>query len=86
MTETPFSGSPLARLVLFFVCMALAGSFIAGMHYAAVDLPAQKNIQAPQNAASSRSNCEICMHNCKVDPEYYNCTSICKDLECSGEL
>ena len=34
--------SPLARRVLFIVCLAIAGSFVAGVHYVAVDLPLQK--------------------------------------------
>jgi hypothetical protein len=34
--------SPLARLVLFMVCLSVAGSIIAGVHYFAVDLPQQK--------------------------------------------
>jgi archaellum component FlaG (FlaF/FlaG flagellin family) len=75
--------SPLARLVLFMVCLAIAGSILAGAHYYAVDLPQQKTLQAPENAESSNSNCEICRHNCLVDPDYYSCLSICNDLECS---
>ena len=41
--------SPLARLVLFMVCLAIAGSLLAGLHYFAVDLPAQKNLHPPKN-------------------------------------
>ncbi|PKL64709.1 MAG: hypothetical protein CVV32_06395 [Methanomicrobiales archaeon HGW-Methanomicrobiales-3] len=41
--------SPLARLVLFMVCLAIAGSAGAGVHYYAVDLPVQKNVQVPEN-------------------------------------
>lgn len=41
--------SPLARLVLFMVCLSVAGAFIAGAHYVAVDLPQQQNLQAPTN-------------------------------------
>lgn len=33
---------PLTRLVLFMICLAVAGSFIAGIHYGVVDLPEQK--------------------------------------------
>lgn len=42
--------SPLARLVLFVVCLAIAGSIVAGVHYYAVDLPAQNIIHPPANS------------------------------------
>jgi hypothetical protein len=44
MPDTP---SPLARLVLFMVCLAVTGSLLAGLHYAAVDRPAQLHAQYP---------------------------------------
>lgn len=43
--------SPLARLVLFMVCLSIAGSIVAGVHYVAVDLPEQQNVKAPANGA-----------------------------------
>jgi len=43
--------SPLARLVLFIVCLSIAGSFVAGVHYVAVDLPEQQNVKPPANGA-----------------------------------
>jgi len=49
MTNVPPARSPLACLVLFLVLLALAGSILAAVHYAAVDLPAQKAISAPHN-------------------------------------
>lgn len=39
------SRSPLARLILFMVCVSIAGSFVAGTHYVAVDLPQQKALE-----------------------------------------
>ena len=33
--------SPLARLVRFIICLAIAGSVVAGAHYFSVDLPYQ---------------------------------------------
>lgn len=76
--------SPFARLVLFMTCLAIAGSVVAGAHYYAVDLPAQKALQAPENAQYSETNCALCLHNCMFDPDRYLCESICRDLECSG--
>jgi hypothetical protein len=61
--------SPLARLVLFLVCLAIAGSLVAGTHYYAIDLPQQNSLQAPENAVSSTINCNICRHNCLADPD-----------------
>lgn len=49
MPETCEKRSPLARLVVFMVCLSIAGSVVAGVHYFAVDLPAQKVVQVPQN-------------------------------------
>jgi hypothetical protein len=49
--------SPLTRLVLFIVCLAIAGSIIAGAHYFTIDLPAQKNAQAPSNLFGFGGSC-----------------------------
>ncbi|NMB78285.1 MAG: hypothetical protein GYA23_04245 [Methanomicrobiales archaeon] len=81
-TESPHS--PLARLVLFMVCMAIAGSLVAGTHYYAIDLPQQKNVQTPENAENNNINCILCLHNCQVDSDPISCRTGCKDLECAG--
>lgn len=54
--------SPLARLVLFMVCLAIAGSALAVAHYAALDLPAQNSVQNPP--ANSESCTIIYSGNC----------------------
>jgi hypothetical protein len=41
--------SPIASLVLFMVCLSVAGAFLAGAHYYAVDLPQQQSVQVPEN-------------------------------------
>jgi len=86
MAETKASPSPLARLVLFICCLAIAASILAAAHYLVIDLPAQKNLPAPENAQYSNSNCDICRQNCKIDSDYFLCLSICQDLECSGTV
>ncbi len=43
--------SPLARLVLFMICLSIAGAFVAGVHYFAIDLPQQQKVQAPHNGS-----------------------------------
>jgi len=35
------------------VCLAIAGAFVAGVHYYAVDLPARQAISTPANWGSS---------------------------------
>ena len=53
MTKTQSKRSPLARLVLFIVCLAIAGSVVAGMHYEIIDRPAQETaLYAPANSES----------------------------------
>jgi len=51
--------SPLARLVLFIICIAIAGTFVAGAHYHTVELPAQQSLQAPTN--------DYCTNECYSD-------------------
>jgi hypothetical protein len=70
--------SPLARLVMFMICLAIAGSILAGAHYYAIDLPAQQAaLHAPANARISDSAYNTCMLNCLGDPLYYKCISMC---------
>jgi hypothetical protein len=53
MTPPPQEKSPLARLVLFMVCLSIAGSVFAGTHYLLVDRPAQEYAaHPPANDAS----------------------------------
>jgi hypothetical protein len=47
----PSERSPLARLVLFMVCLSVAGGAIAAVHYYAIDLPQQKALPAPENTS-----------------------------------
>ena len=64
------SHSPLASLVLCMVCLSVAGTCIAGVHYYAIDLPEQKNLQIPTNALMT------CSAYC--DAQYYACIPSCK--------
>jgi len=76
--------SPLARLVLFMTCLAIAGSIFSGVHYYAVDLPQQNALQAPENASGSTTSCATCVNNCKVSKDIFYCIAQC-DLVCSEE-
>jgi hypothetical protein len=75
MTSSQSIRSPLARLVLFMVCLSIAGSIIAGAHYYAVDLPQQNAITAPENSAGSSYFSE-CLDQCSRDRDfcYDGCT------------
>jgi len=77
---TGIQQSPLARLVLFMVCLAIAGSIISGAHYYAVDLPEQ-DAQAhlsPRNGPEFRSACKICTANCMGKPDEWHCLQTCQ--------
>lgn len=85
MSEPNASRSPLARLILFICCLAVAAGILAAAHYLVIDLPAQENLPpAPENAGCSTSACELCRINCKGDPDYNTCMEQCNTLVCSG--
>jgi hypothetical protein len=72
--------SPFARLVLFMVCLAIAGSCIAGAHYYTIDLPQQK-VTPPDNGPPMGYQCKICKANCADKTDIWNCLQEC-DLVC----
>jgi hypothetical protein len=80
MVDTHTAMSPLARLVLFMICLALAGSIVAGAHYYTVDLPQQKDAanHPPDNGANPGVKCTVCQSNCVGKTDYYTCLSECK--------
>jgi len=41
--------SPLARLVLFMVCLSVAGAVVSGVYTFAVEQPQQQSVTAPTN-------------------------------------
>ena len=56
MTAPQPAQSPLAQLVLFMVCLSIAGTIVSGIHYLAIDRPQQENVQAPNNYFCSLSS------------------------------
>jgi hypothetical protein len=63
------STSPLARLVLFMICLAIAGTLVAGIHYTFIDRPDQiAALQAPKNIGD---HCSICRE------DYASCNNAC---------
>ncbi|MCK9632540.1 MAG: hypothetical protein M0R30_12990 [Methanoregula sp.] len=55
---------PLARLVLFMVCLSVAGIVVAGAHYYAVDLPQQQAVTTPSNVWEYDNPCDLCIETC----------------------
>ncbi len=55
--------TPLARFILFMVCLSIIGSAIAGTYYYAVDLPQHQNVQAPANYEYCNEMIINAMHN-----------------------
>lgn len=86
MSSSPETRSPLAQLVLFMVCLSVAGTFVAGAHYYVIDIPEQKAIAGhpPGNAnGDTIEKCNTCISYCNyVDPEVIGgCISDC-DVIC----
>ncbi|MDP3563556.1 MAG: hypothetical protein Q8R70_03610 [Methanoregula sp.] len=77
MTATPSERSPLARLVLFMFCIAIAGSLVAGLHYFTIDLPQQQAVTAPENS-SCRELCRAIGTDCTAICMTESCRSVCK--------
>ena len=75
--------SPLARLVMFMVCLSIAGSFVAGAHYYAIDLPEQKALSElpPANANSDTGEkCTSCTSLCPYKPNFWQCMEDCEAI------
>jgi hypothetical protein len=62
--------------MFFMVCLSVAGSIIAGVHYYAVDLQHQQDLQAPANTQMT------CSQYC--DAQYYPCMTSCKSSSISA--
>lgn len=61
MSQPPSEQSSLTRLVVVIACLALAGSFVAVMHYYVVDLPQQQALLHPPFNAGDTNNCHTCL-------------------------
>jgi hypothetical protein len=81
MSGSQSQRSPLARLVLFMVCLAIAGSAVAAAHYYAIDLPMQQI--APHNDLGYSPPpipCNQCSENCNLPwTPYALCYMACMD-------
>jgi hypothetical protein len=74
---------PVARLVLFMVCLSITGTIVGGAHSSPVDLPQQQNSHALSNGIFE--DCVVrltqaCLDGCRE--VYYDdptCVSTCHD-------
>lgn len=64
MSESASGQGTLARLVLFMICLSLAASAGAGIHYYAIDLPAQNALIAAPPPNVDGYACGICVRYC----------------------
>ncbi|MFA5268077.1 MAG: hypothetical protein WC379_08890 [Methanoregula sp.] len=80
--SSPSSGSsPLARLVLFMVCLSIAGSIAAGVHWFVIDAPQQNALQPPTNSDGCSDVCRMqstdCAESCPMDGNWETCVDDC---------
>ena len=62
--------SPLARLVVFMVCLSIVGALGTGIYWYAVDRQSPDAIRVPTNEVNI-----YCMNNCQFDAEW--CSNSC---------
>lgn len=72
MEQENYCKSPLTQLILVIICLALAGSIVAGFLYATVNLPSQTK----QQTSHDQYTCSQCA------PDLSRCTEICKAQSC----
>ena len=61
--------TPIGRLVVFMISLAIAGSIFAGAHYAFVDLPAQAYTDMPpSNGVLPGGVCSVGSDMCSTSP------------------
>jgi hypothetical protein len=84
LSMTGTKPSPLTSLVLFMICLAIAGSFLAGAHYYAIDQPQQKTVVAPANSGSL--SCQECYDWCaREHPNSGGCKYNCQVYICNKQ-
>ena len=60
------------------ICLSIAGAFVAGVHYFAIDLPQQKAVTAPANEIDVG-----CVHVCNQN--FFSCENSCVGAYCNNE-
>lgn len=71
MADTAPNRSPLARLVLFLVCLAAVCGILTGLYYSVVILPQQHAVTVPKAVRTFDNVCDACLESC--NEEYHRC-------------
>lgn len=71
--------SPLARLVLFMVCLSIAGVLVSGAYVSLIEQPHRQSLTAPENGNGVLT---ACLASC--DAKYWRGTTegVVKCAEC----
>ncbi len=77
--------SPLARLVVFMVCLSIAGALGAGKYWYALDRQSPDAFSVPTNEVDiycmndCQFNAEWCSNSCGLpdDPDFGSCSDRC---------
>jgi len=70
------------------ICLSIAGAFIAGVHYAAVDLPQQQSVTPPTNSCRDLTGYLNCHGGCTsrypTDRNNPNAPNFLEQLTCQN--
>ncbi len=84
MSAATTPGKALRALVLFMVCLSIAGTLVAGAHWFVVDKPQQDalKITAPENGGYF--NCPTCIATCRPRLGFQACIDYCEQIGSCG--
>ena len=86
MSAATTPGKALRALVLFMVCLSIAGTLVAGAHWFVVDKPQQDALKntAPENGVINGFGCVECLHVCGPLRGHYACHDYCEQIGSCG--
>jgi hypothetical protein len=84
MSAAPTHGSALRALVLFMICLSIAGTLMAGVHWFAIDMPRQDALKNTAPANSGILDCPSCIASCPSSMAYNDCLAYCEKLGFCG--
>jgi hypothetical protein len=84
MTAATAQGTVLSKLVLFMVCLSIAGTVVAGAHWFAIDRPQQDALGNKAPANSGFLDCPTCIATCPPGMAYNDCLAYCEQIGSCG--